>query len=73
METSVIIAIIGGVETLIQNEPAIAASIKAIFATGGDTAAGLASLRASIVAQSYAKFVPASDLPKEVPTAAFAA
>lgn len=63
MTTQEIDAIIQGVTTLVANEPAIAASLKAVFATGGDTLAGLASLRASVAAESYAKFVPASDLP----------
>lgn len=67
METEVIVAAISGVEELIKNEPAIAASLQTLFNKGSDTPtllAELAALKASISAQTYEGFVPGSDLPK---------
>jgi hypothetical protein len=50
-------------ELIIQDEPMLAADLQKLFASGTPTAADFAALRASISAETYGQFVPASDLP----------
>lgn len=65
MNPAAIAAIISLVETIIQEEPAIAADLQKLFAKGVPTPDDFASLRALVEAETYGEFVPASDLPKD--------
>lgn len=53
MTSTVIDLIVGLVQELVTNEPAIAAEIKSIFTGGNPTADQWATLRASIAAGKY--------------------
>ncbi len=50
-------------ELAIKEEPAVAADLQKLFASGKPTPADFAALRASIEAETYGEFVPASSLP----------
>lgn len=63
MSPAIIAAIMSAVEALIQEEPAIATDLKALFSGSVPTAADWAALRANIAAESYGSFVPGSSLP----------
>lgn len=65
MTPAAIIAIIGLVEEVIREEPAIAADIQKLFAGGNPTPEDFAAFRASVAAETYGQFVPDSDLPKD--------
>lgn len=64
MDPLTIGAILTLIEQAIAAEPAIAADFKALFASGNPTPADFAALRATVAAESYGSFVPASALPK---------
>lgn len=62
MDAATIALILQLVEAAIANEPAIAADLQALFASGAPTTAQWAALRASVAAETYGTFVPSSDL-----------
>ena len=55
--------IVSLIEQLIIEEPAIAADLQKLFASGNPTPADFAALRAAVAAESYGSFVPNSQLP----------
>lgn len=63
MEITAAIGIVEGVETLIAQEPAIAAALQGLFAKGIPTPAEFAALKALILSESYKTLVPNTDLP----------
>jgi hypothetical protein len=65
MDAATIALILQLVEAAIANEPAIAADLQSLFSKGVPTPEQWAALRASVAAETYGQFVPASDLPKE--------
>jgi|FreactTroBogLake_1042271.scaffolds.fasta_scaffold06398_5 hypothetical protein len=54
------------IQMAIQNEPAIAAEIAALFSQGIPTPAQFATAIANIQAETYRQFVPKSDLPDSI-------
>lgn len=66
MNPATIALIVQLIELAIQEEPALASDLQKIFASGTPTAADFAALRASINAETYGQFVPASQLPPAV-------
>ena len=63
MNPATIALIIQLIELAIQEEPALAADLQKLFASGTPTPADFAALRASIASENYGQFVPASALP----------
>lgn len=55
--------VIDGIEAAITEAPAFIADLQALFSSGTPTAADIATLRAKIQSETYAGFVPKSDLP----------
>lgn len=56
--------ILSGIEAAITYAPGFITDLQQLFASGAPTAADIATLRAKITAETYAGFVPNSDLPK---------
>jgi len=52
------------IEFAIQYAPTMIADLQRLFASGNPTPADYAALRAQVSAETYAQFVPGSDLPK---------
>lgn len=63
MTPATIALILQLVEAAIQEEPAIAADLKNLFSGTAPTPEQWAALRASVAAETYGQFVPASALP----------
>ena len=63
MNPATIALILQLVELVIQDEPLLAADLQNLFKSGTPTPADFASLRASVAAETYGQFVPASALP----------
>ncbi len=63
MNPATIALVVGLIEQAITEAPALAADLQKLFASGQPTAADFAALRASVAAESYGQFVPASSLP----------
>lgn len=63
MTPATIALIMSLVEEAITQAPALVADLQALFAKGAPTAADFDALRASITAETYGQFVPASSLP----------
>jgi hypothetical protein len=73
MTPALIAAIIALIQEAIAQEPQIAAELSAIFSGPQPTPADWQALRAKVLGQSYASFVPASSLPAASPSAETAA
>ena len=76
MPPAILALIVTIVEEAIKVAPSFAVAMKTIFTKDNPTPADFAALRAAVASESYAQFVPASDLPAAaapeppVPTAA---
>lgn len=53
------------INEVVANGPAVITEIESLFAAGTPTLADLQTLRNKLEAESYASFVPASQLPKQ--------
>ena len=63
MNPASVALIVGLIEQAIIEVPALAGDLQSLFASGNPTAADFAALRASVAAETYGQFVPASSLP----------
>ena len=63
MSPAILQLIIFSVEEAIKEAPLLADDLKQLFASSTPTAADFAALRAKVAGESYAKFVPESNLP----------
>lgn len=55
--------VMSGIELAIKESPAFIADLQELFAKGTPTLADIQALRAKVSAETYAGFVPKSDLP----------
>lgn len=61
MDTAAIISLATfAIQEAIKEEPALAAGLQKLFTSGNPTDADFAAFRATITAENYFKFVPAS-------------
>ncbi len=63
MNPATLALIVGLVEQAITETPALIGDLQNLFASGAPTPADFAALKASIQAETYGQFVPASQLP----------
>jgi hypothetical protein len=69
MNPAFIAMVLSMVEQLIENEPEIAAELKAIFTKDNPTPADWLALHQKVLAKTYADYVPASALPAKAAAA----
>lgn len=55
--------VIDGIELAIKESPTFIADLEVLFSKGTPTLADIQALRAKVVSETYAGFVPKSDLP----------